>query len=88
MLTVCNRNTRKRCLLISKKTLKTSEQRYVTASTETYLGQFFLEYIPIYNQKLVFSSTFMFRRPVISAIADPYMSFHEKWEIITEIFDP
>ena len=32
MLTVCNRNTRKRCLLISKKTLKTSEQRYLTAS--------------------------------------------------------
>ena len=39
------------------------------------------------QSKVCFQFCFQVRRPVISTIADPYMSFHEKWEIITELFD-
>ena len=82
MFKVSNRNTRKRYLLISKITLKTSERRHMTTSylpevTAQNHGQFLLEYIPICNQV---------PRPVISTKLDPYMLFYEKWEIITEIF--
>ena len=45
---------------------------------EPCLGQFVLEYIPIWNQV---------QRSVISTIVEPYILFYEKWEIITEIFD-
>ena len=75
MFKVSNRYTRKRCLLISKITLKISERRHLTTSyfsgsncPETCLGQFFLEYISIWNQV---------PRPVISTIVEPYML----WEI-------
>ena len=39
------------------------------------------------ESKVCFQFCFQVRRPVISTIVDPYMSFFEKWEIITEIFD-
>ena len=39
------------------------------------------------QSKGCFQFCFQVRRPVISTIVDPYMSFFEKWEIITEIFD-
>ena len=63
MLKVSNRNTRKRCRLISKITLKTSGRRHLTTNQlfaggnclEPCLGQFFLEYMPIFNQKSTFS---------------------------------
>ena len=56
MFKVSNRNTEKRCLLISK----------IFAGgncPEPCLGQFFLEYIPICNQKSTFSSAFKFDGP-------------------------
>ena len=63
MLKVSNRNTRKRCRLISKITLKTSGRRHLTTNQlfaggnclEPCLGQFFREYMPIFNQKSTFS---------------------------------
>ena len=39
------------------------------------------------QSKVCFQFCFQVQRPVISTIVDPYMSFYEKWEIITEIFD-
>ena len=39
------------------------------------------------QSKVCFQFCFQVWRPVISIIADPYMSFYWKWEIITEIFD-
>ena len=39
------------------------------------------------QSKVCFQFCFQVRRPVISTIVDPYMSFYEKWEIISEIFD-
>ena len=39
------------------------------------------------QSKVCFQFCFQVRRPVISTIVDPYASFYEKWEIITEIFD-
>ena len=39
------------------------------------------------QSKVCFQFCFQVWRPVISTIVDPYMSFYEKWEIITEIFD-
>ena len=39
------------------------------------------------QSKVYFQFCFQVRRPVISTIVDPYMSFYEKWEIISEIFD-
>ena len=38
------------------------------------------------QSKVCFQFCFQVRRPVISTIVDPYMSFYEKWEIITETF--
>ena len=39
-----------------------------------------------FQSKVCFQFCFQVRRPVISTILDPYISFYEKWEIITEIF--
>ena len=39
------------------------------------------------QSKGCFQFCFQVRRPVISTIVDPYMSFFEKWEIITKILD-
>ena len=38
------------------------------------------------KSKVCFQFCFQVRRPVISTIVDPYMSFYEKWEIISKIF--
>ena len=85
MFKVSNRNTRKRCLLISKITLKTSERRHLTTSclSEAFIPRIYTNF----QSKVCFQFCFQVRRPVISTIVDPYMSFYEKWEIITEIFD-
>ena len=39
------------------------------------------------QSKVCFQFCFQIRWPVNSTIVDPYMSFYEKREIITEIFD-
>ena len=39
------------------------------------------------QSEVYFQFCFQARRPVISKIVDPDMSFYEKWEIITKIFD-
>ena len=39
------------------------------------------------QSKVCFQFCFQVWRPVISTIADPYMLFYAKWEIITKIFD-
>ena len=39
------------------------------------------------KSKVCLQFCFQVRRPVIPTIVDPHMSFYEKWEIITEIFD-
>ena len=93
MFKVTNRNTRKRCLLISKIILKTSERRNLTTSyllkvtAQTISWTVFSRIYTNLQSKVCFQFCFQVRRPVISTIADPYMSFYEKWEIITEIFD-
>ena len=71
MFKVSNRNTRKRCLLISKKKKKskTSERRHLTSS---YL-------LEVTSQNHILES---FTWNIYQ-----YMSFYEKWETITEIFD-
>ena len=63
MLKVSNRNTRKRCLLISKITLKTSGQRHLTTSylTEVIVQNHLLD--SFCNQKSTFSSAFKFDVP-------------------------
>ena len=85
MFKVSNRNTRKRCLLISKITLKTSERRHLTTSclSEACIPRIYTNF----QSKVCFQFCFQVRRPVISTIADPYMSFYEKWEIISKVFD-
>ena len=93
MFKVTNRNTRKRCLLISKIILKTSERRNLTTSyllkvtAQTISWTVFSRIYTNLQSKVCFQFCFQVRRPVISTIADPYMSFYEKWEIITELFD-
>ena len=84
MLKVSNKNTRKRCLLISKITLKTSERRHLTTSclSEACIPRIYTNF----QSKVCFQFCFQVRRPVISTIVDPYMSFYEKWEIISKIF--
>ena len=85
MFKVSNRNTRKRCLLISKITLKTSERRHLTTSclSEAFIPRIYTNF----QSKVCFQFCFQVRRSVISTIVDPYMSFYEKWEIISKIFD-
>ena len=63
MLEVSNRNTRKRCLLISKIRLKTSGQRHLTTSylTEVIVQNHVLD--SFCNQKSTFSSAFKFDVP-------------------------
>ena len=79
MFKVSNRNTSKRCLLISKITLKTSKQRHLTTS---YLPKvtvaIFLRIYTNLQSKVCFQFCFQVRRPVISTIVNPYMSFYEK----------
>ena len=99
MFKISNRNTRKRCLLISKTTLKTSERRLLTASyfsditVQNHISDSFSKNIYQFAIKsllsvLLSSSTvrnFNNSKPIYVII--PYMSFYEKWKVITEIFD-
>ena len=93
MFKVSNISTRRRCLLISKITLKTSERRHLTTSylpeitVQNHIWTVFLRIYTNLQSKVCFQFCFQLWRPVISTIVDPYMSFYEKWEIITEIFD-
>ena len=90
MFKVSNRNTRKRCPLIWKITLKASERRPLTTSyllEETFQNYVFPRIYTNLQSKVWFQFCFQVRQPIISTIVDPYMSFYEKWEIVTEIFD-
>ena len=90
MFKVSNRNTSKRCRLIWKITLKTSERRPLTTSyllEETFQNYVFTRIYTNLLSKVWFQFCFQVRGPIISTIVDPYMSFWEKWEIITKIFD-
>ena len=84
MFKVSNRNTRKRYLLISKITLKTSERRHLTTSylpEVTVQNHVWTVFPKIYNNlqsKVCFKFCFQVRRPVISTIVNPFMSFYEK----------
>ena len=82
MFKVSNRNTRKRCLLISKITFKTSKWRHLTTIflTEVTDGGImsWTVFPRIYTNlqsKVCFQFYFQVRRPVISIIADHYKSF-------------
>ena len=74
MFKVSNRNTRKRCLLISKITLKTSERCHLTTS---YLPEATVQnhILAVCHASLPSKACFLFcfqvQRPVISTIADP-----------------
>ena len=91
---VSNRNTRWRCLLISKITFKTLERCHLTPShlsgvtlQNHVLGSFFYKIDTNLQPKFCLQFCFQVWRPIISTIVDPYTSFSGKWEIITEIFD-
>ena len=73
MFKVSNRNTRRKCLLITKITLKTSERRHLTTS---YLPAVTVQ--KHLQSKVCFQFYFQVRRPVISTIVNPFMSFYEK----------
>ena len=76
MFKVSNRNTRKRCLLISKITLKTSERRHLTTSclSEAFVPRIYTNF----QSKVCFQFCFQIRRPVISTIVNPFMSLYDK----------
>ena len=84
MFKVSNRNSCKRCLLISKITLKTSKQRHLTTSylpkvtVQNHVWTVFFRIYTNVQSKLCFQFCFQVRRPVISTIVNPYMSFYEK----------
>ena len=92
MFKISNRNTRKRCLLISKITLKTSERRHLTTS--------YLREVTVQNHVLDSFSQNIYQFEIKSLLSvllsnstarnlnnSRPMSFYEKWEIIFEIFD-
>ena len=85
MFKVSNRIMRKRCLLISKITVKTSERRHLITS--------YLPEVTVQNHVLdrfslnIYKFVIKFWRPLISTIVHPYVLCYEKWEITTEIFD-
>ena len=77
---VSDRNTKKRCLLISK---ITSERRHLTTSyllelTENHVWTVFPRIYTNLQSKVWFQSCLQVRRPVISTIVNPFMSFYEK----------
>ena len=92
MFKVSNRNTRKRCLLISKITLKTSERSHLTTSylpevtgllSRTMSWTVFPRIYTNLQSKVCFQFCFQVRRPVISS-KPIYVILRE---IITKIFD-
>ena len=84
MFKVSNKNTSKRCLLISKITLQTSKQRHLTTSylpkvtVQNHVWTVFFRTYTNLQSKVCFQFCFQVRRPVISTIVNPYMSFYEK----------
>ena len=84
MFKVSNRNTRKRCLLISKITLKTSDWRHLTTSylpevtVQNHFLDSFSQNIYQFAIKVCFQFCFQIRRPVTSTIVDSYMSNFQK----------
>ena len=92
MFKVSNRNTRKRCLLISKITLKTSERSHLTTSylpevtgllSRTMSWTVFPRIYTNLQSKVCFQFCFQVRLPVISS-KPIYVILRE---IITKIFD-
>ena len=82
MFIVSNRNTRKRCLLISKITLQTSERSHLTTSylseitVQNHVLDSFLDRINTNLQsKFCFQFCFQVRRLVISTIVDHICHF-------------
>ena len=77
MFKVSNRNTRKRCLLISKITLKASEQRHLTTSylLEVTVLNHVLDIFPRVYTNLQSSLLSVLLSSSISTIVDPYMFF-------------
>ena len=81
LLKVGKRNPRKRC---QKITLKTSARRHLTTSylpEVTVQNHVWTVFPRIYNNlqsKVCFKFCFQVRRPVISTIVNPFMSFYEK----------
>ena len=76
MFRVSNRNTRKRCLLISRITLKTSERRHVTISylpevtVQNHIWTVFPRMYTNFQSKVCFQFCFQVRRTVISIIVN------------------
>ena len=84
MFRVSNRNTRKRCLLISRITLKTSERRHLTISylpevtVQNHIWTVFPRIYTNLQSNVCFQFCFQDRRPLISTIANPFMVLYEK----------
>ena len=82
MFKVSNKSTEKRC---QKITLKTSEQRHLTTSylpEVTVQNLVWIVFPRIYTNlqtKVCFHFFFQVRRPAISTIVNPFMSFYEKF---------
>ena len=82
MFKVSNKSTEKRC---QKITLKTSEQRHLTTSClpeVTVQNHVWIVFPRIYTNlqtKVCFHFFFQVRRPTISTIVNPFMSFYEKF---------
>ena len=83
MFRVSNRSTRKRCLLISRITLKTSERRHVTISylpevtVQNHIWTVFPRMYTNFQSKVCFQFCFQVRRTVISIIVNSFMSLYE-----------
>ena len=89
MFKVSNRNTRKRCLLISKITLKTSERRHLTTS---YLPEVTVQNHILDSLQCQFAIKGLLSVLLSSSTAynfnnsRPIYVTYEKWEITTELF--
>ena len=84
MFKVSNRNTTKRCLLISKITFKTADWRHLTTSylpevtVQNHVLDSFSWVCTSLQSKVCFQFCFHIRRPVISPIVSPFKSFYKK----------
>ena len=89
MFKVNNRNTRKRCLLISKITLKTLERCHLSTSylLEVAVQNHILDSLQSQFAIKSLLSVLLSSSAARNLIADPYMSFYEKEETISELFE-
>ena len=84
MFRVSNKNTRKRCLLISRITLKTSERRHLTISylpevtVQNHIWTVFPRMYTNFQSKVCFQFCFHVRRTVMSIIVNSFMSLYQK----------